>query len=396
MRSRRGAYPPAGDVRPLTRRALLRCADVRASCENRPGVYRMIGPGDEVLYVGKSVRVRTRCCRTSARTAARRPRRSSATRTASTGSTRRASSRRCCGDAQHPEVAAAVQRRAQARPRLLLRQADARGSAATASCARCSTTARSTSARSAVRRVRESSGSARPARAARLCRRDTACASPTSSTCSAPRPQPLCMRADVRKCWRRAPAAARSASTAHRSSSRAASSTATPTCRSPSCASAWTPPRTGCTSSTPRSCATACTAWRTHARSWSRCAASSSRCRSSTRCPAIDGDDRVYVIRRGSIREEAACAGRRRGARRVPRTGARLLQRPRDVRPCGADAGRGDPAARALVPAATADRRPADPPTRRPADPPTRRPADPPTPDRRPPTRRQALSRRSR
>jgi excinuclease ABC subunit C len=35
-------------------------ADVRAGCENRPGIYRMIGPGDEVLYVGKSVRVRTR------------------------------------------------------------------------------------------------------------------------------------------------------------------------------------------------------------------------------------------------------------------------------------------------------------------------------------------------
>jgi excinuclease ABC subunit C len=35
-------------------------ADVRAGCENRPGVYRMLGPGDEVLYVGKSVRVRTR------------------------------------------------------------------------------------------------------------------------------------------------------------------------------------------------------------------------------------------------------------------------------------------------------------------------------------------------
>jgi excinuclease ABC subunit C len=35
-------------------------ADVRAACANRPGVYRMIGPGDEVLYVGKSVRVRTR------------------------------------------------------------------------------------------------------------------------------------------------------------------------------------------------------------------------------------------------------------------------------------------------------------------------------------------------
>lgn len=41
---------PAGDLR----------ADVRASCQNRPGVYRMLGPGDEVLYVGKSVRVRTR------------------------------------------------------------------------------------------------------------------------------------------------------------------------------------------------------------------------------------------------------------------------------------------------------------------------------------------------
>jgi excinuclease ABC subunit C len=35
-------------------------ADVRAAAENRPGVYRMIGPGDEVLYVGKSIRVRTR------------------------------------------------------------------------------------------------------------------------------------------------------------------------------------------------------------------------------------------------------------------------------------------------------------------------------------------------
>ncbi|MEO5510378.1 MAG: UvrB/UvrC motif-containing protein [Longimicrobiales bacterium] len=35
-------------------------ADVRATAENRPGVYRMIGPGDEVLYVGKSVRVRSR------------------------------------------------------------------------------------------------------------------------------------------------------------------------------------------------------------------------------------------------------------------------------------------------------------------------------------------------
>jgi excinuclease ABC subunit C len=35
-------------------------ADVRATAENRPAVYRMIGPGDAVLYVGKSIRMRTR------------------------------------------------------------------------------------------------------------------------------------------------------------------------------------------------------------------------------------------------------------------------------------------------------------------------------------------------
>lgn len=35
-------------------------AHVRAHAENRPGVYRMIGPGGELLYVGKSVRVRSR------------------------------------------------------------------------------------------------------------------------------------------------------------------------------------------------------------------------------------------------------------------------------------------------------------------------------------------------
>lgn len=34
--------------------------NVRAKAENRPGVYRMYGPGEELLYVGKSVRVRTR------------------------------------------------------------------------------------------------------------------------------------------------------------------------------------------------------------------------------------------------------------------------------------------------------------------------------------------------
>ncbi|NNB98836.1 nuclease [Corallococcus exiguus] len=33
---------------------------VRSSAENRPGVYRFFGPAGELLYVGKSVRVRTR------------------------------------------------------------------------------------------------------------------------------------------------------------------------------------------------------------------------------------------------------------------------------------------------------------------------------------------------
>ncbi len=33
---------------------------VREHAENRPGVYRMVGPGGALLYVGKSVRVRTR------------------------------------------------------------------------------------------------------------------------------------------------------------------------------------------------------------------------------------------------------------------------------------------------------------------------------------------------
>lgn len=47
---------------PLTRPRTpeeLRAA-VRAGAANRPGVYRMIGPGDEVLYIGKSIRLRSR------------------------------------------------------------------------------------------------------------------------------------------------------------------------------------------------------------------------------------------------------------------------------------------------------------------------------------------------
>lgn len=35
-------------------------SQVEATAENRPGVYRMYGPGSELLYVGKSVRVRAR------------------------------------------------------------------------------------------------------------------------------------------------------------------------------------------------------------------------------------------------------------------------------------------------------------------------------------------------
>jgi excinuclease ABC subunit C len=33
---------------------------VRACAENRPGVYRLIGPGERLLYVGKSIRLRSR------------------------------------------------------------------------------------------------------------------------------------------------------------------------------------------------------------------------------------------------------------------------------------------------------------------------------------------------
>ncbi len=35
-------------------------ADVRARCEDRPGVYRMLAPDGEIVYVGKSKRIRTR------------------------------------------------------------------------------------------------------------------------------------------------------------------------------------------------------------------------------------------------------------------------------------------------------------------------------------------------
>jgi excinuclease ABC subunit C len=58
-------------VRALSKVALLRPptsdaqldlmrADVRARCEDRPGTYRMISPDGEIVYVGKSKKVRTR------------------------------------------------------------------------------------------------------------------------------------------------------------------------------------------------------------------------------------------------------------------------------------------------------------------------------------------------
>ena len=63
-------HPPAAPVAPSATLTVLAHpprptaealrARVRAGAENRPGVYRMYGPGGDVLYVGKSVKVRTR------------------------------------------------------------------------------------------------------------------------------------------------------------------------------------------------------------------------------------------------------------------------------------------------------------------------------------------------
>jgi excinuclease UvrABC nuclease subunit len=52
---RHAAYAPATAAR---RRALL--AEVKAGCEDRPGTYRMLGATGLVLYVGKAKRLRTR------------------------------------------------------------------------------------------------------------------------------------------------------------------------------------------------------------------------------------------------------------------------------------------------------------------------------------------------
>ncbi|NUO65125.1 MAG: GIY-YIG nuclease family protein [Gemmatimonadaceae bacterium] len=52
----------SADFRQPTSEAQLAAmrADVRARCEDRPGVYRMTSPDGEIVYVGKSKRVRTR------------------------------------------------------------------------------------------------------------------------------------------------------------------------------------------------------------------------------------------------------------------------------------------------------------------------------------------------
>ena len=55
----RAKAPPPGQTGAVHANPTLR-EHVRARAENRPGVYRMLGPGNELLYVGKSVHVRSR------------------------------------------------------------------------------------------------------------------------------------------------------------------------------------------------------------------------------------------------------------------------------------------------------------------------------------------------
>jgi len=51
---------PLPDAPPLPERTVGLLAKVRAEAKNRPGIYRFFGPRGELLYVGKSVRVRAR------------------------------------------------------------------------------------------------------------------------------------------------------------------------------------------------------------------------------------------------------------------------------------------------------------------------------------------------
>ena len=58
-RSSRKTAPSPPSSTPRATASLLR-DEVRAGAEDRPGVYRWLGAGGRILYVGKSVRVRTR------------------------------------------------------------------------------------------------------------------------------------------------------------------------------------------------------------------------------------------------------------------------------------------------------------------------------------------------
>ncbi len=62
--ARAATYLPEGKTKgvPRTRSVILRSLrqHVRTFAENRPGIYRMYGPDGSLLYVGKSIRVRSR------------------------------------------------------------------------------------------------------------------------------------------------------------------------------------------------------------------------------------------------------------------------------------------------------------------------------------------------
>ena len=84
-----GTRPPT----PNDRMRVMRAA-VRAGAANRPGIYRMLSADGEVVYVGKSKRLRSRLLSYSgARIRRTRARGSSGRPSRSTGSTRRVSSR---------------------------------------------------------------------------------------------------------------------------------------------------------------------------------------------------------------------------------------------------------------------------------------------------------------
>ena len=261
---------------------------------HRPGVYRMIGPSGEVLYVGKSVRVRTRLLSYFRARARRegggdhRPR-----APASSGTTSRASSRRCCTSSGRSSAGGPLYNVEHKRDRAYcFIKRHARGGAASCSLvgARGRRTARLYFGPFRGRaRVRGGDARAvRPARAARLPR-------PTT-TDALRRPARALPRRGRRRAAiaarsaaasRRAPAAARARSTWRASTWRCRSWRATPTRRSlilrerMAQAARAAPVRVRRGAARPRRAA------RARARRAPRAARhASSRCHSSTRCPA--------------------------------------------------------------------------------------------------------------